>query len=84
MPNNPDWWKWVRLAFQRFALSQAGNPETGDELIIDTAHPRKLLQLNFADRKSPSSGYAATTITTASIELPAENEPVHPASLTMP
>ncbi|MBX4898627.1 hypothetical protein [Rhizobium bangladeshense] len=53
MPNNPDWWKWARLAFQRFALSQAGSPETGDELIIDTAHPRKLLQLNFAGPKKP-------------------------------
>ncbi|WP_156667105.1 hypothetical protein [Rhizobium bangladeshense] len=47
MPNNPDWWKWVRLAFQRIALSQAGNPETGDRSPAETAaaqfrRPKKL------------------------------------------
>ncbi|PDS76251.1 hypothetical protein CO667_23375 [Rhizobium sp. L43] len=40
-------------AFQRFALSQAAYPETEDELVIDSAHPRNLLQLNFDGPKSP-------------------------------
>ena len=40
-------------AFQRFALSQASYPETDDELVVDTAHPRNLLQLNFDGSKKP-------------------------------
>ncbi|MBX4861252.1 hypothetical protein HJA86_14895 [Rhizobium bangladeshense] len=39
--------------FQRFALSQAAYPETEDELVIDTAHPRNLLQLSFDGPKKP-------------------------------
>ncbi|WP_064696870.1 hypothetical protein [Rhizobium aegyptiacum] len=39
--------------FQRCALSQADNPETEDELVVDTAHPRNLLQLNFEGPKKP-------------------------------
>ncbi len=39
--------------FQRFALSQAAYPETEDELVIDSAHPRNLLQLSFDGPKEP-------------------------------
>ncbi|MBB4293218.1 hypothetical protein GGE16_005303 [Rhizobium leguminosarum] len=39
--------------FQRFALSQAAYPETEDELVIDSAHPRNLLQLSFDGPKKP-------------------------------
>lgn len=39
--------------FKRFALSQADSPETETQLLIDTAHPRNLLQLSFDEPKKP-------------------------------
>ncbi|WP_418119254.1 hypothetical protein [Variovorax sp. 350MFTsu5.1] len=39
--------------FKRFALSQADSPETEKQLLIDTAHPRNLLQLSFDEPKKP-------------------------------
>lgn len=39
--------------FKRFALSQADSPETEAQVLIDTAHPRNLLQLSFDEPKKP-------------------------------
>ncbi|MFV0673275.1 hypothetical protein [Variovorax sp. tm] len=39
--------------FKRFALSQAASPESEKQLLIDTAHPRNLLQLSFDEPRKP-------------------------------
>ncbi|WP_432729841.1 hypothetical protein [Variovorax sp. W6] len=39
--------------FKRFALSQAASPESEKQLLVDTAHPRNLLQLSFDEPKKP-------------------------------
>jgi hypothetical protein len=39
--------------FKRLALSQAGSPESENQLLVDTAHPRNLLQLHFDEPRKP-------------------------------
>ena len=40
-------------AFKRLALSQAASPESEEQLLVDTAHPRNLLQLHFDEPRKP-------------------------------
>ncbi len=39
--------------FKRLALSQAASPESEEQLLVDTAHPRNLLQLHFDEPRKP-------------------------------